>query len=454
MIVIPRAQVLDAVKESIAAGAGVVTIITAGFKEQDSEGAELERQIRDLCLQAGVRVLGPNCLGHLNRHTALNLSFGKKWPGQGSISFISQSGALCSAILDRAVERGFGLSKMISIGNKSDLSENEFIGALADDPETSVLVCYLESVTKGKEFVEIAEKASRKKPIIVFKAGVTASGSRAASSHTGSLAGADAAYNAAFKRCGIIRAHYYEQMLEYAIAFANQPLPKGRRVCVITNAGGPGIMTADAVELTDLTMATLEVQTMQQLTATLPHAASKKNPVDVLGDADPSRYASSLELVQKDANVEAFDLMMQNIRRKVPNAHITGTYLERMCPAVNREIIIGMTRDPQFGPMIMFGQGGILVEVLKDVTFALAPLSRDEALSMIRSIKTFPLLQGVRGQPGIDIDSLAHAICRVSKLVMDFPAIKELDINPFMAAAELTHSMAADARITLSTPTV
>jgi acetyltransferase len=631
VIVIPRAQVLDAVKESIAAGAGVVTIITAGFKEQDSEGAELERQIRDICLQAGVRVLGPNCLGHLNRHTALNLSFGKKWPGQGSISFISQSGALCSAILDRAVERGFGLSKMISIGNKSDLSENEFINALADDPETGVLVCYLESITKGKEFVEIAEKASRKKPIIVYKAGVTASGSRAASSHTGSLAGADSAYNAAFKRSGIIRAHYYEQMFEYAIAFANQPLPKGRRVCVITNAGGPGIMTADAVELTDLTMATLEVQTMQHLAAALPHAASKKNPVDVLGDADPSRYASSLELVQKDANVdaiiivltpqavtqcteiaevlcktmdkskpvlacflggedvnparalmlsrglpdyrspekavnalkamcdysewlrapasgqseiqvdqssvqsiinnyqeskrcqinevdakkilraygirtaagalvttaeeagrigsklgfplvlkivspdiihksdvggvvlnlkskkhviEAFDLMMQNIRKKVPDASITGAYLERMCPAVGREIIIGMTRDPQFGPMIMFGLGGILVEVLKDVTFALAPLSRNEALSMIRSIKTFPLLQGVRGQPGIDIDSLIDVLCRVSKLVIDFPVIKELDINPFMAAAELTHSMAADARITLSTPTV
>jgi acetyltransferase len=627
VIVIPRKHVLDAVKESIVAGAGVITVITAGFKEQDSDGADLERQIRDLCLQAGVRVLGPNCLGHLNRNARLNLSFGKKWPGVGTISFISQSGALCSAVLDRAVERGFGLSKMISIGNKADLAENDLIDALADDPQTSVLVCYLESITNGRGFVEIAEKASRKKPIIVYKAGVTASGSRAASSHTGSLAGADSSYAAAFKRCGIIRAQYYEQMFEYAIAFANQPLPKGRRVCVITNAGGPGIMTADAVELTGLTMATLAPGTVAELRSVLPSAASVKNPVDVLGDAEPARYARSLEVIQKDPNVDAilvvltpqavtlcaqtaevlceamnkskpilacflggedvnpartimlsrglpdyrspekavnalkamsdysewlqapqsqqaqyaadrlavtstiqsyrdagnvqvnevdakkilgaygirtaagalvksadeagrfasklgyplvlkivspdiihksdvggvvlnlktrkqavaaFETMMSTILKKLPQARITGAYLERMCPTGGKEVIIGMTRDPQFGPMIMFGLGGILVEVLKDVTFALAPLSHSEALAMMKSIKTFPLLTGVRGQQGVDCDSIADVISRVSQLVNDFPAIKELDINPFMAASVCANSMAADARITLT----
>ncbi len=627
IIVIPREHVLAAVIDSIAAGASVITIITAGFKEQDPEGAALEVAIRDLCLGAGVRVLGPNCLGHLNTHTRLNLSFANKWPSSGGISFISQSGALCSAILDRAVERGFGIGKMLSIGNKSDIHETELISALADDPETKVLVCYLESITNGPGFVSIAEKASRKKPIIVFKAGITASGSRAASSHTGSLAGADTAYRAAFKQCGIIRAQYYEQMFEYAIAFENQPLPKGRRVCVITNAGGPGIMTADAVELAGLKMAILDPKRASVLADLLPHAASVKNPVDVLGDADPSRYAKALELIQEDPNVdaiivvltpqavtkcketaevlcktlnkkkpvlacflggedvnparafmlahglpdyrspekavnalnamcdysdwlaapqrvwkpfkvktaaveeiiasyrskkvvqinevdakkilraygirtsngslvlnadeagkvaaklgaplvlkivspdiihksdvggvvlnlttreqvtEAYIQMMVRIGRDQPRARIDGAYLEEMCPLGSKEIIIGMTRDPQFGPMLMFGLGGILVEVFKDVQFALAPLSQHDALEMMRSIKAYPLLEGVRGQSGVDRNTIAETLSRVSQLVTDFPAISEMDINPFMANVHGSASMAADARITLT----
>ncbi|MDO5575926.1 MAG: CoA-binding protein, partial [Fibrobacter sp.] len=195
VIVVPRAAVLGSVKESIASGAKAITVITAGFKEQDSEGAQLEKELAKVCSDAGVSLLGPNCLGHLNTHFNMDLSFGNKWPAQGNISFISQSGALCSAVLDRAVERGFGLAKLISIGNKAGLSEGELLEALAEDKQTNVIVCYLESINEGREFVKIAEKTSEKKPVIIFKSGVTKSGSRAASSHTGSLAGADIAYD-------------------------------------------------------------------------------------------------------------------------------------------------------------------------------------------------------------------------------------------------------------------
>ena len=203
----------------------------------------------ELCADAGVALLGPNCLGHLNTHYNMDLSFGNKWPAKGNISFISQSGALCSAVLDRAVERGFGLAKLISVGNKAGLSERELLDSLSADEQTKVIVCYLEGINSGREFIDIATKTSERKPIIMFKSGVTKSGSKAASSHTGSLAGADISYETAFNKSGIIRVQTYEQMFEYAIAFENQPLPKGNRVAIITNAGGPGIMTTDAIEL-------------------------------------------------------------------------------------------------------------------------------------------------------------------------------------------------------------
>ena len=627
LIVIPRPYVKDAVRESIERKVKAITIITAGFKEQDPEGAALEREIAALCHEAGVALLGPNCLGHLNTHFNMNLSFGKKWPNQGGISFISQSGALCSAILDRSVERGFGLGKMLSIGNKADLCERELIAALAADEATKVIVCYLEGISDGRSFVEIAEKASEKKPIIVFKSGVTASGSRAASSHTGSLAGADIAYQTAFDKCGIIRAQTYEQMFEYALAFESQPLPTGSRVAIITNAGGPGIMTADAVELTGLTIASLSPETSAALKAVLPLAASVKNPVDVLGDADPERYGKALELVAADPAVDAiivlltpqsvtkpleiaqilcsslpktkpvvacflggedvnparthmvthglpdyrspekgvnalkamvdyatwlkrpieapqpiegnrktveaviaryrannlvqineadakailkaygvktpagalvttveeaekragklgfplamkivspdiihksdvggvvlnlknrkavaaaFEQMMQKIKTDLPQANITGAYIERMATAGGKEVIIGIMRDPQFGPLVMFGMGGIFVEILKDVRFALAPVSERDALAMIKKIKTYPLLAGYRGKPGVDTALLAQTIARVSQLAYDFPEIKELDINPFMAQLDPALSVAADARMTLS----
>ena len=310
VIVVQREYVMDSVQESIACGAKAITVITAGFKEQDADGAALEREIAGICEKAGVVFLGPNCLGHLNTHHPMDLSFGNKWPQTGTISFISQSGALCSAILDRAVERGFGLGKLISMGNKAGVSEIELIRALGNDPQTKVIVCYLEGINNGPAFVPAASDTSRKKPIIAFKAGVTASGSKAASSHTGSLAGADIAYETAFKKTGVIRARTYEQMFEYAIAFASQPLPQGRRVTVITNAGGPGIMTADAIEMSGLTMASLAPETAEKLKSCLPKAASVKNPVDVLGDADPQRYSMALQCIGNDPHTDAIIVLL------------------------------------------------------------------------------------------------------------------------------------------------
>ena len=461
-----------------------------------------------------------------------------------------------------------------------------------------------------------------------MRSGVTAAGGKAASSHTGSLAGADAGYAAAFKRSGIIRADTFEAMFDFATAFAMQPLPKGKRVAIITNAGGPGIMAADAVELSGLEVTALATSTATALAKKLPAAASVGNPIDVLGDADPERYADALNAAQDDDSVDAiiviltpqamtnpletaraiqtntrnekpilvsfmggadvtpgrdelvaanlpdypaperavaalkamvdyaewlrrppriitrfpvnrrrveriirrhirtdelqvgeaaakdvlraydfnvpagtialtadqaveaaekigyplamkiaspdiihksdmggvklnlatadavrdaFDLMLMRIQQRAPEAKLNGVYIEKMCGR-GREVILGMTRDPQFGPMLMFGLGGIFVEVMKDVTFHIAPITNDEALQMLQTTRSFELLTGVRGQASVDIDAIATALQRISQLAQDFPEISEMDINPFIVGHVGKDSVAADARITLSLP--
>lgn len=626
IIVIPTAMVKKAVEDSISSGAKAVCIITAGFKEVDEEGAELEKELARMCSARDVRLLGPNCLGLLNTHHNMNASFAAHMPKPGGISVISQSGALCTAILDWAASRHMGLAKMISMGNKADLSETDFLRAFGDDEETSVIVGYLESIGSGTDFMKAATTAASKKPVVILKSGVTAAGGKAASSHTGSLAGADMAYGAAFKRSGIIRADTFEQLFDYATAFAMQPLPKGKRVAIITNAGGPGIMAADAVELSGMEVCTLESSFATALRDKLPAAASVGNPIDVLGDADPQRYVDAVEAARDDDSVDAiiviltpqamtkpaetaraiaesgkgkkpilvsfmggadvmpgrdelvaaelpdypsperavdalramveyaswlkqppriltrfsvnrrrveriihrdlrvgtlqlgeseakmilsaygfnvppgrfaataddavgyaerigfpvamkiaspdvihksdvggvklnlgssgevrdaFDLMMLRIREKMPDADLSGVYLEAMCKK-GREVILGMTRDPQFGPMLMFGLGGIFVEVMKDVTFHIAPITSDEAMQMLESTKSFALLKGVRGHASVDLSAIADALQRISQLVTDFPEISEMDINPFMVGGIGSASVAADARITLS----
>lgn len=626
IIAIPSVFVKKAVEDSISSGAKAICIITAGFKEVGEEGAKKELELADICAARGVRLLGPNCLGLLNTHHKMNASFAAHMPLPGGISVISQSGALCTAILDLAASRHMGLAKMISMGNKADLSETDFLKSFGDDENTTVIAGYLESIGSGEDFMKTAQAVAAKKPVVILKSGVTDAGGKAASSHTGSLAGADVAYGAAFKRSGIIRAETFEQLFDYASAFAMQPLPKGKRVAIITNAGGPGIMTADAVELAGMEVCALEASYATALRDKLPAAASVGNPIDVLGDADPQRYADALEAARDDDSVDAiviiltpqamtkpaetaraiakcskgkkpilvsfmggqdvmpgreelvasnlpdypsperavdslramveyatwleqppriltrfsvnrrrveriihrnirvgtlqlgeaeaktilraygfnvppgriavdadeavayaerigypvamkiaspdvihksdiggvklnlgsagavcdaFDLMMMRIGEKMPNADLKGVYLEAMCQK-GREVILGMTRDPQFGPMLMFGLGGIFVEVMKDVTFHIAPITSDEAMQMLESTKSFALLKGTRGQASVDLFAIADALQRISQLVTDFPQIMEMDINPFMVGGIGSISVAADARITLN----
>jgi len=636
VIAVPRKFVKPAIEDSIRAGVKAVIVITAGFKEVGAEGAELEREIAALCRSHGVRMLGPNCLGLVNTQHAMNASFAKRMPDTGDISIISQSGALMTAILDWAAGRHLGLSKLASIGNKADLDECDFLSALAADDDTRVIVCYLESIAGGDEFVRIAEAASMRKPVVALKSGTTASGGRAASSHTGSLAGTDIAYGAAFRRAGVVRAESFEELFDCATALAMQPLPSGNRVAIITNAGGPGIMAADAVETLGLRVATLGEGTATALRAKLPAAASVGNPIDVLGDADPVRYLEAVKAAQEDDSVDAiiviltpqamtkpaetalaivervrvatedgpaiqkpvlavfmggadvipareefaaarlpdyasperavralkamvdysawkrrpprtvtrfpvnrrraeriiarqlragrvqmgeakakellraydfnvpegracatadeaadaaarvgfpiamkilspdvvhksdvggvrlgisstdeardmFDLMMLKIGRKMPEARLNGVYVEHMAPP-GREVIIGMTRDDQFGPMLMFGLGGIFVEVMKDVTFHLAPVTAEEALQMLKGTRSYALLKGARGQAGVDLQAIAVTLQRVSQLATDFPQISELDINPLIVGELGTEPAVADARVTLAKP--
>ncbi len=626
VIVLPKSLVEAAVNDSLAAGCQAIIVISAGFKEAGEEGAQLEKKIAALCQSRGVRLLGPNCLGLINTEHKLNASFAGSMPDKGDVSVISQSGALCTAILDKATGSHMGLAKVISIGNKADISEVDLLKTLARDEQTKVIAGYLEDISSGDDFVKAASEASSVKPVIILKSGTTEAGLKAAASHTGVLAGADIAYGAAFKRSGVIRADTFQDLFDFATAFSMQPLPKGKRVLIITNAGGPGTMVADAVEKAGLEVATLDSNIATALREKLPSAASTGNPIDVLGDASPERYVSAIEAAQQDDAVDAviviltpqamtkpaetaraiaanldgkkpvfasfmggegvmpgrrelgaaglpdydsperaiaalnamheyaawqqrpprivtrfpvnrrrveriitrhqrtdrlqlgevkaksildaygfkipkgqlaassdeaveiakivgfpvamkivspdvvhktdlggvklnlpnsdkvrdaYDLMMLRIKEKAPEARIEGVYVEKMMDE-GLEVIIGMTRDPQFGPMLMFGLGGIFVEVMKDVTFHLAPITSDEAVQMLLSTRSYEMLEGKRGQQGVDIEAIANGLQRISQLTTDFPQIEELDINPFIVGEIGAEPVVADARMTLA----
>ena len=626
VIALPSKLVKAAIEFSIGAGAKAVIVITAGFKEVGAEGAALEKEVAKVCASRGVRMMGPNCLGLINTENHLNASFAKQMPRPGGIAVVSQSGALCTAILDWAVARNLGLAKLLSIGNKADLDETDFLRVLAEDKQTKVIACYLENITRGNEFLRAADAAGTVKPIVVLKVGTSSAGLKAASSHTGSLAGADIAYVAAFRRAGVIRAETFEGLFDISMAFAMQPMPKGRRVAIITNAGGPGIIAADAAEHSGLKVEPLSPEVAKALEGKLPPAASVGNPIDVLGDAKPERYADAVNAVLGDETVDAivviltpqamtdaletakaiaacarddkpilasfmgghdvreareelmrsdipdypapgravaalramceyanwrerpqrivtrfpvnrrrverilnrqmrmgrpevgeveakeilqaydfaipegqlarsaddavdvaerigypvamkivspqilhksdmggvkinlsnadqvrdaYDLMMLRISQRAPDAELDGAYVEKMAEK-GREVIIGMTRDPQFGPMLMFGLGGVFVEVMKDVSFYLAPITADEATEMLVGTRSYALLKGARGEAAVDITEIASALQRLSQLVTDFPAIEELDINPFIVGEVGTQAVVADARMILS----
>ena len=310
VISVPTRFVMAATESSIAAGATAIVVITAGFKEVGEEGAKLEQELAQLCQARQVRLMGPNCLGLINSHHKMNASFAAKMPKQGNISVISQSGALATAILDWSVARHLGLGKLLSIGNKADLNENDFLRAFAADDQTKVIVGYLESIVSGDAFIRAAEDAAAVKPVVILKSGTTAAGTKAASSHTGSLAGADIAYGAAFHRSGVIRADTFESLFDYATALSMQPLPKGDHVAIITNAGGPGIMAADAVENSGMHVAALCDSIATALKDKLPAAASVGNPIDVLGDAEPDRYVMALKAAQEDDGIDAIVVIL------------------------------------------------------------------------------------------------------------------------------------------------
>ncbi len=628
VIVIVPAQFVPSVMEECAkVRVKSVIIITAGFKEVGPEGKKLEEEVVRIARRAGIRFIGPNCLGLIAPSHKLNASFGGDLPVPGTIGYISQSGALLAAILDLANANGIGFSSLVSIGNKADIDELDIIKAFGAQRDTKVIAGYLESITDGDVFVREAEEISNRKPILLMKSGGTTAGAKAASSHTGSLAGGEVAYESAFRRSGIIRCDSIKEQFDFAQAFANQPLPEGPSVAVITNAGGPGIMAADAVEERGLTFTKLSEETMKKLAENLPPAANVRNPVDVLGDALADRYEFALHVVLDDPNVnsaivlltpqamtqaketaeavvkigkkkgkpvlacflgaskvqegvqilrrgnipqydspesavatlrvmvdyvrwrnrpkrivrlfpvnrrkvesiierhlrqglldigeaeakdiieaygfatpkgsiattaeqaaniaqqlgypvvlkiwspdilhksdvggvkvglksegevtDAFDLMMYRIPKKKPDANILGVLVQEMVVTSGKEVIIGMHRDPHFGPLMMFGMGGIMVEVLKDVAFYLAPLTAEEAKQMLVNTKTYHILKGVRGQEGVDIEAIAEGLQRVSQLVTEFPEIKEMDINPYVVGAPGTTPIAVDARISL-----
>ncbi len=285
-----------------------VIVITAGFKEVGGEGLDMERRLKDQVRRHGIRLIGPNCLGAINtaRDVRLNASFATKMPSAGHISFISQSGALCTAVLDFAAGRNIGFSKFISFGNKADVSEIDLLEYLKDDPDTHVILMYLEDVSSGREFIEVARETTwgAKKPILAVKSGTSAEGARAAASHTGSLAGSDLAYDAIFHQSGIQRVESIDELFDHAIAFSRQPVPRGRRVAIVTNAGGPGIMATDAAMRHGLELAVLSDATRERLKEALPPTAALNNPVDVIGDANHERYEAAIRAILEDPGVD------------------------------------------------------------------------------------------------------------------------------------------------------
>src|SRR3990172_9251702 len=305
VFVVPPPAVIEAIPLLAGKGMKAAIVISAGFKEIGGKGAVLEHALREALSAASVRAVGPNCLGVINTHAKLNASFSAGTPLPGSIAFFSQSGALCTAILDWAVGAGIGFSKVVSLGNKADISELDLMEYLSDDPETRVILGYVESIDEGLHFLRTAREVTAKKPVILVKAGATAAGARAASSHTGSIAGSDKAYSAAFRQGGILRAETVEELGDLALGFALQPTPPVDHLLIVTNAGGPAILAADTAERIGVPLAEISPDLRERLRAILPPTASLGNPVDLIGDARADRHREVLQVVRDDPSAGA-----------------------------------------------------------------------------------------------------------------------------------------------------
>jgi acetate---CoA ligase (ADP-forming) len=635
VVAVPAAAVLEVVRQAPEVGVKAMVLLSAGFKESGTEGIELEKTLRRAVRDAGIALIGPNCLGIINTdpHVRLNATFARKMPQAGKLAFISQSGALCTSVLDYAEERRMGFSKFVSFGNKADVNEIDLLSYLAEDSNTQVIAMYLEDITNGRAFIETAREVFWRtgKPMLCLKSGRSPEGAKAVSSHTGSLAGSDNVYDAIMMQSGVQRVDTISELFDCAALYTTQPMPRGNRLAIVTNAGGPGIMATDAAIRAGLRLATLSEETKDKLRAGLPASAALGNPVDVIGDAKADRYQAAVRTVLEDpavdmglviltpqsmteiegtaktipaalrglnkpvacsfmgardvtagveflrdagvpnyafpedavlalaaaerlssmheiadreevdfkdhdvakarqiiadalagreekyltqsecrpllecyrfpllfsrmvssadeaagivqqsgrtvvmkimspdvvhkldsggvilgvngaeAAADAYRRIVANVREAVPHANIQGVLIEEMAQK-GVEVILGATRDPRFGPMVMFGLGGSFVEVFKDVTFRLAPMWRASAHRMIQQIRAFKILTGVRGAPPSDLVALEDVLLRLSALVVDNPEISELDINPLIVHPEGQGCSVADSRILLYKP--
>lgn len=630
ILLIPAATIPAAIKDCAKRGIKALIIVSGGFRETGPQGAALEEKCLNIAQAHGVRLLGPNCIGIIDTHLPIDTTFlSPPGPTPGDIAFISHSGAICAAVIDWARGQGFGLSRMVSPGNQADVTETDLLKPVAEDPFTRVITLYLEGVGDGRRFIEQAQLLTRQKPIVALKVGRYESGQKAVASHTGALAGLESAYNAAFRRAGVIQAETTEKLFDWARALAWCPLPKGRSVGVLTNAGGPGVTAVDALEAQELKIAQLGSATKAALGDLLDPAASLHNPVDMLAAATPHKYASSLQILLDDPQVDsvmvimppppmntaggiakavipviytaekpvvvalmgeslireaaehfraarvpeyrfperaaealavlnrraeyldsssevqgeslktfddlnpeavdvilskyesgglisqedAFDLMnaygiptaqpqlaqtafqaaelaqeigfpvaikiaspqinhksdlggvqlhlqnaqeveigfakvVENCQIAWPEAEILGVHVQRMIPT-QQDVIIGAIQDPQFGALVMFGSGGIEVEGLKDVQFALAPLSTKEAEQMIAVTWAGRKLHGFRNLPPADQTAVIDALLRLAQLASDYPQLSEIEINP-LSVLELGRGVfAVDVRVKL-----
>ncbi len=624
VIAVPAAIAVQEIREAAEAGVQNVVVITAGFRESGDEGAKREAELVDVADAYDLNLVGPNSVGVLSPGVGFNASFAPTGADPGHLSFMSQSGAFVTAVLDWAADRRLGFKDVVSLGNKAVLDERDFAREWADDPETRVILGYLEDVSDGRGFIETARDVTQETPMIVVKSGRTEAGAAAAASHTGAIAGSDAAYSAAFRQSGVIRVETVQELFDAASILGAQPLPDGDAVGVVTNAGGPGVMTTDAIGDSPLTLATLADETTDRLDEILPAQANRFNPVDIIGDADVDRFEAVIDAVLGDPNVdmgivlacptatlsfaelaertvalqdahdlpvaatfmggqstreatgilaeadipayfdparaiwslatlaeyrtirartaveptsfdvdetvvadtladaadedrsqlgveamdildaygiptpagavvtdpdsavavaddldgdvvmkiaspdivhksdaggvavgvtpgevrETYERLHDRARDHDPDATILGVQIqEQLDTDAGVETIVGMTRDPTFGPVVLFGLGGIYVEILEDTTVRVAPVSEPDARQMTEEIRAAPLLHGARGREPVDVDALVEVIQRLSQLVVDYPAITELDINPVLATPE--GATAVDLRITL-----
>ncbi|MCI0331541.1 MAG: acetate--CoA ligase family protein [candidate division Zixibacteria bacterium] len=628
IIIVPRDFVMGVVDDCGKKGVRGLVVITAGFKEAGPKGVELEKQLKEKVVGYGMRMIGPNCFGVVNTNPDIRLyaTFGKTQPLAGKIGFISQSGAMGESMLYHAQQIGLGISQFASIGNKADVSGNDLLEYWREDSQTEVILMYLENFGNPLKFTKIARELSRKKPMIVVKSGRTLAGSRAAVSHTGSLAGLDIGVDALLEQAGVLRVSSVEEMFDLATAFSLQTVPAGSKVAIVTNAGGPGIITTDAVVQMGLSLAKFSDATKEAIRTAVPEAANLENPVDLIATADAKAYGAALAAVMADPAVDsvivlfvppinidqmavaqsilevhsrfkkpiytslmgvsensppvsllrdnsipayafpesivkslagleryrvwsarpesvfpkfkvnrkaagellekaktcggkilglealellgaygipvvpskmagnpdelleaavkigfplvlkindpklvhkteiggviadlrtkeevldAYSKLQKSYEKALPGGKFTGVLVQRMIKG-GVETVFGITLDRSYGPLMMFGLGGVFVEVIKDVSFRLHPLSKTDAGEMVRSVKAFPLLSGFRGSKPVQIDKLEEVLLRLSQLVGDFPEILELDINPFFATPEAENCAAVDCRIVVS----